>query len=90
MLKPIASQSTPIEGVLFFDLFGIRHKEPFLVMYGFSAAWGYELTEKQMKLVKRSLHSRAIYEKWFEIGKECKAGTRPLPEWVKSAKAVTK
>lgn len=90
MTQPIASSSTPIEGVLFFDLFSIRHSEPFLVMYGFSVAYGYKLEPRQAKEVTRSLHSRMIFEKWRDIGLECKAGTRPLPEWVKDAKAVTR
>lgn len=85
MLKLNESRSTPIDGVLFFDLFAIRHSEPFLVMYGFSVAYGYELTEEQDRLVKRTMHNRFIFEKWMAVGAECKAGKRPLPEWVKNA-----
>jgi len=85
MLKPLESRSTPIEGVLFFDLFSIRLAEPFLVMYGFSVAYGYQLEDFQKKQIAKSLHSRMIFEKWVEIGKDCKAGKRPLPEWVKDA-----
>lgn len=85
MLKTVQSPSLPIAGLLLFDLFEIRHSEPFIVMYGFSSGYGYQLEGWQKKLVHKTLHNRMVFEKWQAIGTECKAGTRPLPEWVRNA-----
>jgi hypothetical protein len=80
------SPAIDIEGVLIFDLFAIRSREPFIVMYGFSSAYGYKLEDWQKEIVQKNLESRAIFEKWQAIGKECKTGARPLPEWVTDSK----
>lgn len=86
MLKSLESRSTPIEGMLTFDLFSIRHSEPFIVMYGFSAAWGYEPTAEQKKLIGSSMYRRTVFESFMKIGAECKAGTRAMPEWAKDVR----
>jgi hypothetical protein len=88
MLKTMPSSSLPIEGVLLFSLFEIRHSEPFIVMYGFSAAWGYQPTAEQKKLIYSSMYRRTVFESFMKIGAECKAGTRPMPEWVRNVEAV--
>jgi hypothetical protein len=83
-----ASQSPAIDGVLLFDLFSIRTSEPFLVMYGISAAFGYKPTADQVKLIRKNMGNRAIFEKWEKLGQEMKAGTRPFPEWLTKVEAV--
>lgn len=67
-----------------FDLFRVPSAEPFIAMYGISSVFGYKLTVEQQQLVRGSLHTRALFEKWQKFGQELKARTRALPEWMKS------
>lgn len=76
------SPAIAIEGVLLFDLFSMRYREPFIVMYGISAAFGYKPTTDQVKLIRKNLENRATFEKWRAFGDELKAGKKPFPEWL--------
>jgi len=80
-----ASPSPAIAGGLEFDLFQIRTSEPFIAMYGISSAFGYELPLWQKLLVRKSMTSRAIFEKYQQLGKDMKAGLKPFPEWCRVA-----
>lgn len=76
-----------IEGILLFDLFAIRYREPFIVMWGISAAFGYKPTTDQVKIIRKSMDNRAYFERWRAVGDELKAGTKPFPEWLTRVEA---
>lgn len=82
--KTYRSDSVVI-ATLEFDLFAVMRiaTEPFIAMYGISAAYGYKLEVWQIDLVAKTPANRTLFDKWTAMGLDIKAGTWPMPEWMK-------
>lgn len=73
-----------------FDLFKVPTREPFFYMYGICTGWAGSSDWMRgtwidgMVLEARGLSDRRIfYDAGMKLGKELRAGTRPIPEWIK-------
>lgn len=77
-----------------FDLFQMRVREPFYLMYGFCHEWGgYEMTDDQKRLMHRFSESGRDRDDFYKLGidlaRGIRAGTKRVPDWLKIKEEAT-